>query len=126
MAKGRFATAINCMDGRTQLPVIHYMMAKYQVQYVDSITEPGPAGILAQGQNERLLDSIRRRVEISVNAHGSRHIAVVGHEDCAGNPVEKKVHLQHVLRSVERICSWGLPCEVIGLWVDADGSVRET
>ena len=39
----RFAPAINCMDGRVQLPVIAYVKAHYSVDHVDMITELGPA-----------------------------------------------------------------------------------
>lgn len=35
---GKFATAINCMDGRVQIPVIEYIKSKYEVDYVDMIT----------------------------------------------------------------------------------------
>ena len=37
-----FATSIHCMDGRIQEPIIQYIKTKYDVQYVDVITEPGP------------------------------------------------------------------------------------
>ncbi len=37
-----FCTAINCMDGRTQLPVIEFLKNKLSVEYVDTVTEPGP------------------------------------------------------------------------------------
>lgn len=36
----KFATAINCIDGRTQLPVIEWARKKYGVDYVDMITKP--------------------------------------------------------------------------------------
>ena len=42
-----FCTAINCMDGRTQLPVIEFLKDKFGVEFVDTITEPGPVRILA-------------------------------------------------------------------------------
>lgn len=38
----KFAAAINCMDGRTQVPVIEFLKNKYGVDYVDMITEPDP------------------------------------------------------------------------------------
>jgi hypothetical protein len=47
MSHGSFATAINCMDGRTQIPVTDYVRKKYKVEYVDMITEPGPIKVLA-------------------------------------------------------------------------------
>ena len=36
-----FCTAVNCMDGRVQLPVTSYLQERFNVEHVDSITEPG-------------------------------------------------------------------------------------
>ena len=88
MVSGRFATAINCMDGRTQLPVNEWMKEKFGVDFVDTITEPGPNGVLTNNKVP-LVSSIKDRVLISVNGHGSKTIALVGHHDCAGNPGPK-------------------------------------
>lgn len=125
MQERTFATAINCMDGRTQLPVIDYLRRRFLVDYVDSITEPGPDGILSNTIEKFYIDSIRRRVEISVYKHGSKLIAIVGHHDCAGNPVEERVHFEHIKKSVETVQSWGYDCDVFGLWVDVNGEVHE-
>jgi len=105
------------MDGRTQLPVIEWMKATFGVDYVDSITEPGPDKILFDG-NSGLVESIKNRATISVQAHGSQVVALVGHGDCAGNPVPKDVHFEHVKKGMETIRSWGLPVKIIGIWLD--------
>ena len=76
---GKFATAINCMDGRVQLPVINWLREKLGVDYVDMITEPGPDKILAKGAGAAV-DSIKARVLISVNKHGSDTILMVSHD----------------------------------------------
>jgi hypothetical protein len=119
---GKFATAINCMDGRTQLPVNEWMRGQFHVDFVDTITEPGTDGILANPTHERL-DSIRKRLLISVNGHGSRVVALVGHHDCAGNPATKERHLQEIAKGCERLGLWGLPIRRIGLWVGEDWKV---
>jgi len=95
----KFATAINCMDGRTQMQVNRYLRDFFSVDVVDTVTEPGPDGILASQTDPVLVDSILKRVAISVDQHGSQGIAVVGHHDCAGNPVEKAQHLLRTYRS---------------------------
>ena len=43
-----FFTAINCMDGRVQLPVIKYVQEKFDILFVDMITEPGPILYLSE------------------------------------------------------------------------------
>jgi len=115
---GKFATAINCMDGRVQLPVINWLMENLSVDYVDMITEPGPDKILAEG-TAAAQDSIKARVLISVNKHGSDTILVAAHDDCAGNPVSRAEHEMQVRQCVIKIRSWNLPVKrIFGAWID--------
>ena len=125
MSYGSFATAINCMDGRTQIPVIDYIRKKYRVNYVDMITEPGPIRILAEKTDKPTLESIKRRVGISTGKHDSVHIVIVGHHDCAGNPVEKAAQLKQILESIWTVRSWGLRAETLGLWIDEEWVAHE-
>jgi|MudIll2142460700_1097286.scaffolds.fasta_scaffold09879_2 hypothetical protein len=121
---GKFATAINCMDGRVQLPVINWLRENLSVDYVDMITEPGPDKILAEGP-AAAQDSIKARVLISVNKHGSNTVLVVAHDDCAGNPVSRAQHEMHVRQSVIRIRSWNLPISrIFGAWIGEDWKVE--
>jgi hypothetical protein len=122
---GRFATAINCMDGRVQVPANEWLRKKFKVDYIDTITEPGPNKILAENKDSVAIDSIKRRVAISINKHGSKYIAVLGHYDCAGNQVDKKSQLAHIRLAVKTVNSWGFPVEAIGLWVDENWQVSE-
>ena len=126
MAKSIFVTVINCMDGRAQYPAWQYLTNKYGVDYVDSITEPGPIKFLSENKDQATVDSIKRRVEISLVEHGSRHLAVVGHFDCAGNPVGKDEQIKQIKGSIEIIKSWGMEWEeIIGLWIDENSEVVE-
>ncbi|MEO0026524.1 MAG: carbonic anhydrase [candidate division WOR-3 bacterium] len=124
MAESRFVTAINCMDGRVQLPVIAWLKADTGADYVDNITEPGPVKILAEGRNRVLLGSIRRRVKISVERHGSRLVAIIAHHDCAGNPVDERTQRRQLERAIRRVESWGLGVRVVGLWVNEQWQVE--
>jgi len=115
--KKRFGTALNCIDGRTQIPVIKWLEKNFDVDYVDLITEPGIDKVLSQGhwfETERL----REKVIISMTAHNSSVVAVVGHYDCAANPVSDCEHFRDIIASVNTVKSWGLPVRVFGLWVD--------
>ena len=113
-----FATAINCMDGRVQLPVNEWMRRQYGVTYVDTITEPGPIKILAEKQPDSAVESIKQRTDISVHKHGSSVIAVVAHYDCAGNPVDKATQMGQLDLSTAQVKAWGYDVPIIGLWVD--------
>lgn len=125
MGYGSFATAINCIDGRTQIPVIDYIRKKYKVDYVDMITEPGPIRVLAENTDKPTIESIKRRVGISTEKHGSVHIVIVGHHDCAGNPVEKATQLKQILESIWTVRSWNLRAETLGLWIDEEWVAHE-
>lgn len=119
-----FVTTINCMDGKTQLPVIEWMKQKFNAKYVDSVTEPGPVKILAENTQQNLLYSIRKRLDISVNIHKSTAIAIVAHYGCAGNPVEKEVQIKQIALAIETVKSWGFGVKVLGLWVNENWEVE--
>ena len=122
----KFCTVVNCMDGRVQLPVIRFLQERFGVEYVDSVTEPGPNGILAARTAEDLVASIERRIAISVEKHDSVGIAVVGHDDCAGNPVSPEEQEKQTAEAVRYIRSKFGSVPVIGLWLDKSWTVSET
>ena len=43
----KFVTAINCIDGRAQIPVIDWLKAATDADFVDQITEPSADKALA-------------------------------------------------------------------------------
>ncbi|MDQ3948491.1 MAG: hypothetical protein M3275_16325 [Thermoproteota archaeon] len=114
----RFGTAINCIDGRTQEVVIDYMKQKYSIDGVDMVTFPGADGLFSNGDHTEEIALIRRAVSISIEKHGSRIIAVVGHYDCAGNPGDREYHYMHIRKAMHEVSSWNLNTEVIGLYVN--------
>lgn len=118
MSDKKFATAINCMDGRTQLPVAEFMKKMFKVDYVDMVTEAGPVKILSEFNDFPVIANIKKRVEISVSKHHSKVVAVVAHYDCAGNPVDKQVQLSQISEAINKMKSWGFAVEFIGIWVD--------
>ncbi len=121
----RFATVINCMDGRTQLPIINYIKTKFNVDYVDNITEPGPVKVIAEQSNDFQLHSIQHRVMISQEKHGSKHLALVAHYDCTGNHVDKNTQIEQLRKSLESIRLWGFKGTTVGLWVNESWQVEE-
>jgi carbonic anhydrase len=120
-----FCTAINCMDGRTQLPVNEYLRKQLDVDYVDTITEAGPVRILAEQQDSQAAKTTLERVNISVNKHGSKTIALVAHHDCAGNPIDKDGQLGQLKTATQWLSGKYQGVKVIGLWVDSDWTVSE-
>ena len=113
------------MDGRTQLPVIKYLMDYFGTAYVDSVTEPGPILFLAEKQQSPQTESILQRVDISINKHKSCGIGIVAHYNCAGNPVEKETQLKQLAISIDFIKTKYPNTKVIGLWADEKFSVTQ-
>jgi len=125
MADDKFAAAINCMDGRVQLPVIEYLKDRFGVNHVDKITEAGPIKFLAENSEPNIMESIRSRVEVSIVKHGSKVVAIVGHADCAGNPVDREIQTKQILKSIKLATSWGFDVEYLGLFVNDQWEVEE-
>lgn len=121
MTTGKFATSITCMDGRIQIPLISWIKENYDVDFVDTVTEPGVDKIVFENSN---LDSIKFKVEISLNKHKSNLIFLSGHYDCAGNPVSNEEHLNHIKKGIDIINSWTYDVSVVGLWVDENWQVQ--
>jgi len=124
VSNGKFATAVNCMDGRAQLPVTKWMKREHNVDYVDTITEPGPVRILADATDAPALESIKRRLSISLKKHGSSRVAIVAHVDCAGNPVDKKTQLSQLRMAAATVGSWGFGVQLDLLWLGDDWQVE--
>jgi len=111
-----FGTAINCIDGRVQIPVIEWVKKNFPVDHVDLITIQGADKVVALSEKHCIL--VREKTEFSVKRHDSRVVAICGHHDCAGNPVSDEKHMEYIKQAVGRIKSWELGVEVIGLWVN--------
>lgn len=109
------------MDGRPQRKVSDYLLTSFGVRFLDTITTAGMVRHLADEteQTPVLLANLHH----SVGRHESRHIAVVAHFDCLGNPVAEKTQRQQVSLAVERISSIYAGPEVVGLWVDGHGII---
>lgn len=79
-----FCTAINCIDGRTQLPIINWLSTRFDVEQVDLVTEVSPLRVLTHDHHSSEATSIYRRVDVSIRAHDARGVAIVAHHECAG------------------------------------------
>ncbi|HMK53672.1 MAG TPA: carbonic anhydrase [Methanobacteriaceae archaeon] len=122
--KNTFATAINCIDGRVQLPVRQWLIDNYSVDSVVKITAPGPDKLLHENQDIQV-EVIKNNLKLSVETHEPVVVAVVGHYDCVANPVEKDVHLEQIKAAITTVKSWNFSINLVGLWVDDQWSVSE-
>ena len=129
-AEESFFTTVGCMDGRVQEVVAEFGRNKFGAQFADTITEAGLAGLLSKDAiDERLLESLREKLLISLEKHHSKGIVVHGHQECAGNSVEDEKHKDDIRRSVQAIQSLiNSSVPVVGVFVKrspSDPSVWE-
>jgi carbonic anhydrase len=120
-----FFTAVNCMDGRVQLPVITFIRDRFNVRYVDTVTSAGPLRVLSDPGETRVTAAILRRITVSVEKHGSRGIAVVGHHDCAGNPRDEAAQREQIHTAVDFLAEKFPGIVVVGLWVNSSWFASE-
>ena len=125
MDSGTFGTVINCMDGRVQLPVNDWLKKRYNLDFIDTITEPGPELVLAESSDNSTIQSIKKKIEISVSRHKSNLVAIVGHMDCAGNPADSRTKQEQIMKTISTVQAWKYDVQVIGLFVDNDWEVRQ-
>lgn len=118
-----FATCLNCIDGRTQLSVLNWITGNYGYEYVDLITEPGIAGKLAH--NEYTASCLADKAQLSQTCHGSRHIFIAGHHDCAAYDGDDRRHRADLIFALKRIEELFPQLRVTGLWVNEHRQVEE-
>lgn len=91
-----FGAALTCIDGRITEVVVDRLRREWGVDHVDLVTAPGP---------ERLTDApgdepAWAALQVSVDRHGSREVAVVAHTDCAANDVDDELRRRQVRDAV--------------------------
>lgn len=121
----RFGTVINCIDGRVQVPVIQFLEKRFGVEYIDSITEPGPILVLSEQKPAETVQATIAKVQLSIERHDSKAVAIVAHHDCAANPVPHDRQMVQLQRAVHYLRGKLADMKVIGLWVDENRDVHE-
>ncbi len=120
-----FVTAINCIDGRVQSPVSKFLKTRFEADYVDMITCPGPVNVLCKSEASSLVRYLYDSIMISVSTHRSECIAVVAHHDCAANTVSEAEQRAQIGVAIQRIRQWNIPAHIFGLWVNSCWVVEE-
>ena len=121
----RFCTAINCIDGRVQLPVIKFLQKRFNVEYIDSITEASPGLVLSEEKKTATIQAILEKLNISIERHNSVGIAVISHHDCAANPAPYSDQIIQIQKAVHFLRRHYDTIEIIGLCVDNNWQVHE-
>jgi hypothetical protein len=103
-----------------------YLKNNYDVKFFDAANEAGPLKILNERSDKCRLFSLKEQIRISIEAHNSQFIAVVGHHDCAGNPVSRETQeeqIDHALVYLRK--AYGEKILYVGLYVNEQWEVEE-
>ena len=111
------------MDGRVQLPVIHWIKENYAVDYVDMITTAGMDGVLADECCN--IYTLLKKIDISLEKHNSNSIFIVGHYDCGGNQVDDETHKKQIHIAVEKMKNLRPSARITGLWVSNEWKIEK-
>jgi hypothetical protein len=121
-----FGTVINCIDGRVQIPVLEYLRTHFSQEYFDACDDAGPLKTLTDRKDRCRLNSLKEQIRVSLEVHGSRLIAVVGHHDSAGNPLPGEEQEVQICRALKYLrAAFGKDIMYLGLYVDDQWMVRE-
>lgn len=122
-APSTFCTAVTCIDGRIQESVASFLRQYYKAQWVDTVTEAGPVGLLSEG-DPQTMRAVCRDISISIDAHASAGIGVVAHEGCAAVPLSREDQIPMALNTAERLRKKFPQMEVISLWAKLNGEIE--
>lgn len=100
----RFAAAVTCIDGRIHESLRAWILDRLDVDTADLVTVPGPDAVLATGDAEGAC-RLANRVLVSHSAHGSTHVVLASHTDCAAHPVTDAEHRRHLALAATRLHS---------------------
>ncbi len=118
-----FATALSCIDGRIQRPVNDFLTTEFSVTHLDTVTRAGIIKYLTASYDPATT-AIVVDLEASIRAHSSKHLALVAHGDCAGNPVDDAVQLRQLQDGVAHFRRRYPELDVVGVWVDTGMNVE--
>lgn len=111
-----FATALACIDGRIQRPIGDFLVQRFGVTHIDTVTRAGIIRHLTASYDPAT-SSIIADLEASIEIHGSTQLALVAHHDCAGNPVAPEIQHTQIRDGVAHFRRRYPDLDVVGIWV---------
>lgn len=117
-----FCTLICCMDGRFIHIINEYIRSNYDYEYVDTITDAGPANKVVHEDYIREVED--KIVLISIKKHKSTHVFIAGHSDCAGCPTDDETQKGYIRKSADMLFEHLEGISVTGLFAYENGDIE--
>lgn len=112
-----FATALSCIDGRIQRPVNEFLLAEFEVTYLDTVTRAGMIKYLTASYDPATT-AIVVDLDSSIRAHSPKRLALVAHQDCAGNPIDDEIQFRQLEDGLAHFRRRYPELSIVGVWVD--------
>lgn len=117
-----FGVVVTCIDGRIQRAVQEGLRQWLEVDFIDVVTLPGADAVLAERPDEA--PWVWHALQVSLVTHAAQRVVIVGHTDCAANPVTALAHSAQISQAVETLRDRLGVVEVEGMLLDvATGSL---
>jgi hypothetical protein len=113
------AIAFVCSDGRLHhggVNINEKIRQLLDVDYVYVIAIPGPDGILAKRDSPWCVTACEQ-FDLLLKVKSPVIVGVVGHTDCAGNPVSDNQHKHDIQDACSTVSQWGYGGDIRGLLV---------
>jgi len=124
-AEGTFAVALNCMDGRAQLPANTWLKERFGVDFIDMVTEAGIVRFCSAARDAPQTVAVLESIGVSVNAHGATQMAVIAHADCAGNPIADSAQKAQLSDAVAFLRDHFPRVDIIAVWIGPEWTCEE-
>lgn len=106
--------------------MLEYLKRHCGPDYFDACSEAGPLKIITKHHGSCRLLSLKEQISVSLNKHGSKVIALVGHHDCVSNPLPREAQEKQIEKALDYLQrAYGPDKLYLGLYVDEHWKVHE-
>ncbi len=123
MADTTFATVLTCIDGRIKAVERDFLLTRFGVAHLDTVTRAGIVKHLTSGYDPAT-NAIVDDLEASRRAHNSQQLALVAHTECAGNPVDDDMQRGQLAEAITHFGRRYPEMSIVGLWLGEDWTVE--
>lgn len=117
---------INCMDGHLQLPIISYANKHFGALHTWFLRVAKPSYLIAENRGSRPAKYLLQNLSVLMLENKPKTIVLVAHHNHADETETERMQLEHLNDAVQFLARFYRSVEVLGLWMDAHGTIQET
>jgi len=116
---------INCMDGQMQLPIVSYTEKHFGILHTCFLTVAKPSYLIAEKRDSRQAQDLLQNLLVLMLENRPKTIVLVAHHNPADVTETDWMQLKHLDDAVQFLAGLHRSVEVVGLWMDAHGTIQE-